>query len=123
MCYLACPARSNVTFASPLSFPATFPLSRRLRRKKNAHTHAYTHKPRRSATLPQYLSTCHVINKQTKEGSPDLEAANANSILFLERCRVHHAGVACQPGGGRDRGRLRHIREQGGQEGWGAGSS
>ena len=41
-------------------------------------------------------------NKQAREGSPGLEALDPNSILFLERCRVHDAsgpGVACQPGG------------------------
>lgn len=51
---------------------------------------------------PEKLSTCHVNNKQAREGSPGLEATDANSILFLERCRVHDsrgAGVTCRAGG------------------------
>lgn len=41
-------------------------------------------------------------NKQSAEGAPSLESTDANSILFLERCRVHDsrgAAVACQPRG------------------------
>lgn len=48
------------------------------------------------------LSTCHINNKEAGEGSTGLEATDPRSILFLERCRVHHArgaAVTCQPGG------------------------
>ncbi|CAN0293858.1 unnamed protein product, partial [Ectocarpus fasciculatus] len=48
------------------------------------------------------LSACHVNNKQAGEASPGLEVTDANSILFLERCRVQDArgdGVSCGSGG------------------------
>lgn len=78
--------------ASPLESPVPSPL----------HAKPSTNPPDKNPRHEQQLSACHVSNKQAGEGSSGLEAADNNSILFLERCRVHDArgaGVTCRPGG------------------------
>lgn len=48
------------------------------------------------------LSSCHINNKQSGDGNPAVNAMGVNSIVFLERCRLHGArgaGVTAEPGG------------------------